>query len=137
MADDTPVPYSRAPINWTEDLITAICDALTEGFGINEIGAMPGMPSERAIYRHMAKDEAFGRRIARAREAQQEYEADKTVVMADQATPEDWQVVKLRIWARQWRAAKLAPKKYAERVQASDEPDGTITIEGGLPSDDA
>lgn len=36
--------------------------------------------------------------------------------MADQATPENWQVVKLRIWARQWRAAKLAPRKYGDKI---------------------
>src|SRR3984885_11190199 len=42
----------------------------------------------------------------------------QTVDMADAATPEDWQVVKLRIWARQWRASKLAPKVYGERIDA-------------------
>jgi hypothetical protein len=36
--------------------------------------------------------------------------------LADQATPENWQVVKLRIWARQWRAAKLAPRKYGDKI---------------------
>jgi len=62
----------------------------------------------------MAKDEDFRSAIARAREMQQEAEIDRTVDMADNATPEDHQVVKLRIWARQWRAAKLAPKKYGD-----------------------
>jgi terminase small subunit-like protein len=35
--------------------------------------------------------------------------------MADAATEADRQVVKLRIWARQWRGAKLAPKRYGEK----------------------
>ena len=35
--------------------------------------------------------------------------------MADAATEADYNVVKLRIWARQWRASKLAPKKYGDR----------------------
>ena len=39
--------------------------------------------------------------------------------MADMATPDDWQVVKLRIWARQWRASKLAPKKYGDKLELS------------------
>lgn len=64
----------------------------------------------------MATDETWRNEIARAREAQQEALIDETVDMADDATPEDWQVVKLRIWARQWRAGKLAPKKYGERA---------------------
>ena len=47
------------------------------------------------------------------------------VEMADKATPENWNVVKLRIWARQWRAAKLAPKKCGDKVQTEHSgPDG-------------
>jgi hypothetical protein len=36
--------------------------------------------------------------------------------MADEATAENRQTVRLRIWARQWRAAKLAPKKYGDKT---------------------
>lgn len=75
-------------------------------------------PSQPTIYRRMASDESFESRIAFARSAQQDYEADKCVEMADKATNEDWQVVKLRIWARQWRASKLAPKKYGDKIQS-------------------
>ena len=57
-----------------------------------------------------------------AREAQQEYEADYCVEMADEATPENWQLVKLRIWARQWRAAKLAPRRYGDKPVAETPP---------------
>ena len=63
----------------------------------------------------MAENDEFRARIARAREAQQEYEADYCVEMADKATPENWQLVKLRIWTRQWRAAKLAPRRYGDK----------------------
>ena len=48
--------------------------------------------------------------IARAREAQQHALVDQTVAMADAATVENWQLVRLQIQARQWRAGKLAPK---------------------------
>lgn len=50
---------------------------------------------------------------------------DDTVDLADEATPENVHVVKLRIWARQWRAAKLAPKKYGDSVNLKhSDPDG-------------
>jgi hypothetical protein len=81
--------------------------------------AEEGMPSKSAVYQRMAADEEFRTRIARAREAQQEAIIDETVEMADTATPDDWQVVKLRIWARQWRAAKLAPKKYGDKIDVT------------------
>ena len=64
----------------------------------------------------MARDKAIADKHAWAREQQQEAEVDHMVAMADEATEENYNVVKLRIWARQWRAAKLAPKKYGERT---------------------
>ena len=75
------------------------------------------MPHQAAVYLSMAQDDVFQRRIARAREAQQEAIIDGTIDLADTANPENVQVVKLQIWARQWRAAKLAPKKYGDRVE--------------------
>jgi plasmid stabilization system protein ParE len=53
--------------------------------------------------------------VSRARELQQDAEAERMIEMADAATVEDWQVVRLRIWARMWRASKLAPRKYGAK----------------------
>lgn len=98
------------------EMVERICALLVSGIGIAEICKADDMPAESTVYCRMADDEEFRRRIARAREAQQEAEIDRTITMADAATAEDWQVVKLRIWARHWRAAKLAPKKYGDKV---------------------
>ncbi len=106
--------------------VDEICDRLAGGEGLNIICADPHLPSEDTVYRRMAKDEAFASRIARAREAQQEFEADNIVKMADAATEDDWQVVKLRIHARQWRAAKLAPKKYGDKTLHGNDPDNPL-----------
>jgi hypothetical protein len=54
--------------------------------------------------------------------------------MADKATAEDWQVVKLRIWARQWRASKLAPKKYGEKIDHNHGGGMTIKMASSLRS---
>jgi hypothetical protein len=95
-----------------------ICIRIICGQSIVDIVADKTMPGERDFYKQLACDPVFAGHIARAREAQQDYEAEKMIKMADEATPEDWQVVKMRIWARQWRAAKLAPKKYGEKMHA-------------------
>jgi hypothetical protein len=108
-----------APFNWTHEVAQRICDELSGGVSIREIAATDWAPSEPTIYRRMASDQEFANRVALARIAQQDFEADKCVTMADAATPEDWQVVKLQIWARQWRAAKLAPKKYGDKVDVT------------------
>ncbi len=116
----------------TPEWLDELCDRLSSGEGINEITADQHMPAERTVYYHQAKDEAVCRRIARARVAQQDYEADNCIKMADAATADDFQVVKLRIWARQWRASKLAPKKYGDRItHAGDENNPVVTREIG------
>lgn len=110
-----------APFDWTPEIEQRICDELSSGVSIREIGVEDWAPSEPTIYRRMASDKAFADRIALARTAQQDYEADNCVTMADSATPEDWQVVKLQIWARQWRASKLAPKKYGDKIDVTSD----------------
>lgn len=99
-----------------EDVVQALCDRLIGGEGITEICASPDMPGKTQVYVRMAEDKDFRTRIAAAREAQQDAIVDDLIPMADAATVEDYNVVKLRIWARQWRAARLAPKKYGDRV---------------------
>lgn len=98
------------------DVVAKLCERIAAGEGISAICADDDMPAARSVYSKMAADEEFRRVIACAREAQQEFEADACIDMADKATMEDWQVVKLRIWARQWRAGKLAPKKYGDKL---------------------
>jgi hypothetical protein len=77
----------------------------------------------------MAEVPAFAERVSKARAAQQDREIEECVLMADQATPEDWQVVKLRIWARQWRASKLAPKKYGDKLELSGDAENPIAVQ--------
>lgn len=111
----------KTPIILTEQQTQALCDAIASGQSVRSSAHLAGI-SEPTVYRMMARDAEFASKIAAARSAQQDYEADNCVNMADDATPEDWQVVKLRIWARQWRASKLAPKKYGDKVTlAGDE----------------
>ena len=106
---------SKRGFPWTPTIEQAICDLLVGGASMHEIAKEPWAPSEATIYRRMASDDNFATKIANARAAQQDAEIEKCVQMADEATPENWQVVKMRIWARQWRASKLAPKKYGDQ----------------------
>lgn len=109
-----------------EMVVAEICDRLAGGEGLNEICRDDHMPSDDTVYRKMAKEVDFAVRIARAREAQQDAVPEKIVAMAEAATAEDWQVVKLRIHAYQWRAAKLAPKKYGDKVLHGSDPDNPL-----------
>ena len=106
----------RRPSVYDDGILDAICERLVAGEALKAICRDSDMPSEGAVYRAMAKDESVRSAIARAREAQQDAIADAIVEMADNATAENWQVVKLRIWTRQWVMARLAPKKYGDRI---------------------
>ncbi len=116
---------SEVTIAWSEELMTDICDHLTTGKSLIDVAKLQGYPSADSMYRQMAKDDDFAARIACARAAGQHHEADACVQMADMATVEDHQVVKLRIWARQWRASKLNPRAYGDKV----------ALTGGGPDD--
>ena len=105
----------KRPSVHDEGALQSVCDALIEGLSIKQACKPENMPRWQEIYLEMQRNEKVRNAIAHAREAQQEVTADDIVDMADLATPEDHNVVKLRIWARQWRAAKLAPKKYGEK----------------------
>jgi len=108
------------------EIVKEICDRLSGGEATFDICQDKHMPHVSSLYRRMAKDDKFATIIAQARVAQQDYEADACIKMADEATPDNWQVVKMQIWARQWRASKLSPKKYGDRIQ--NEQSGTITV---------
>jgi hypothetical protein len=70
------------------------------------------MPHKGTVFRRMAVDATVATAIARAREAGQDAISDRMRQTAASATPETWQVARLKIWTDQWLAAKLAPKKY-------------------------
>lgn len=105
-----------AHIDWNGPLIEAFLSEVASGESVRSLAGTNGFPSEKAVYLQMAKDPSFATRMAAARATQQDREMDACIHMADEATPEDWQAVKLRIWARQWRASKLAPKKYGDKI---------------------
>jgi hypothetical protein len=121
----------RPPIKPSVDdprAIERVLERLIGGMGMEEACSPPDCPSKAAVYLRMARDAEFATVIARAREAQQHAIIDQTVDMADAATLENWQVVRLQIWARQWRAGKLAPRIYGERVNANVT--GEVTLAG-------
>jgi P27 family predicted phage terminase small subunit len=75
--------------------------------------------------------EEFLAQYVRAREEQADYYADEMVEIAD--TTDDPQKARLQIDARKWKASKLAPKKYGEKIQHAGHDGGALTVrwEGG------
>lgn len=118
----------RRPRPTDNGVLQLICNGLIAGNSIRKVCEPVTMPSCTDVYVEMARNEDFRNAIARARIAQQDVIVDEIVDMADAASSDDWQVVKLRIWARQWRAAKLAPKRYGDSPETGDEDEAPVPI---------
>jgi len=113
---------------WTEDIENEIFRRMQEGEAISAIcgkGRDDWLPHEWTFYKRITEDEDFAKKYARAREVQAHRETEEIRAIADLATPEDVHVARLRIDARKWRASKLAPKVYGDKLAiggASDLP---------------
>jgi hypothetical protein len=114
----------QRPSIFDPGILEAVCDRIMAGESVKAICRDPAMPDETEVYRAAAKSDEVRSSIAHAREVQQDAIVDQIVGMADAATVEDHQVVKLRIWARQWQASKLAPKKYGDAMRV----DGNVSV---------
>jgi len=101
----------------TDAIVDEICERLSIGSNLVEICQDPHMPDRATISRWQANDEELASRIARARDIGQDYSIDECKQIADLATPEDVNVAKLRIFARQWEASKRASRRFGDKIQ--------------------
>lgn len=117
---------SRPPFEWTEDIETEILERIAKGEAIRSICEDDWLPSWPTFRKRLIDDEAFATRYARSRDAQADAIFDEVQDIADQATPESVAVDRLRIDVRKWRAGKLRPKVYGERLDLTHaNPDGS------------
>lgn len=121
-----------------EEAVGRLCEYLVSGMSMTVACSHPDVPVKSEVYKKMARDEVFSTVIARARVAQQIALIDETQDMVDAATAEDWQVVRLRVWQRQWTAAKLASKLYGDKLQhanAAGDGDQEVVYRWAGPTD--
>lgn len=135
------------PSSFTQDVADLICDRLGQGESLRTICSDADMPDQKTVFRWL-RDEAlssFRQQYACAREVQADTIFDEILDIAD--TPLEGTRVKigkdgteitredmlghrrLQIDARKWMAAKLAPKKYGDKLELDHKGDlGPITI---------
>ena len=113
--------------NWepTDELVQDILEQLADGKSLRQICSSPDMPSRHTVMRWQDQNAEFATKCARAREWQADYMDDLVLETANACTPETAQADRVKISAYQWRASKLAPKKYGEKIeQTHSGPDG-------------
>ena len=132
------------PTKYTEELADQICDMIsTSSIGLNHICAkLKIAPS--SVYLWLSENKEFSDKYARAREIQADFLADEIIEIADDSSRDTKTIRKggeivevedtewtnrsrLRVDARKWKASKLAPKKYGDKIQT--EHSGAVKIE--------
>ena len=121
---------------YTEALADIICERIaTSSSGIHVICKEKEMPSPSTIFKWLGEQKTFSDKYARAREAQAEFLADEIIEIADDTSKDtlisdegneyansEWiNRSRLRVDARKWKASKLAPKKYGDKLDISSE----------------
>lgn len=113
------------PTIYSEVLADQICVRIAAGDSVRKICQANDMPNEETIYRWILNLEAFSKKYRTAREIQQERYLDELIEIADEkprVTPMGStdsgavQHAKLRIDTRKWTMARLAPRKYGDKM---------------------
>lgn len=113
------------PSKYSDKIADEICERMVNGEEIVKICLDEDMPSRTTVYRWMAERPDFGARIARAREGLADYVAWQIAELSQNCTNETANPDRVKLAALQWRAARLAPKRYSEKhITEVSGPDG-------------
>lgn len=117
------------PSKYSEALAEKILNGLMEGNSLRKLCEREDMPHRSTVVRWMAADEAFAAKCAHARELQADLMDDMIIDTAEACTPENAAAARVKISAYQWRASKLAPKRYGDKLAiGGDEGLGPLTV---------
>ncbi len=111
-------PGPGRPSSYTPELATAICERIAEGLSLRKICVADDMPDRTTVNRWLAADPEFAAKYARAREEQGDLMDDRQldVVQKLESGEMDPHTAKVIVGVLQWRASKLVPKRYGDRL---------------------
>lgn len=131
MTKKTNKPKGR-PTLLTYPLVNKICARLAEGESLRGICSNKDMPDKATVMRWLAANTEFRDQYARAREVQADFWAEQIIEISD--TPMEGTRVeegkdgsktvredmlghrRLQVDTRKWLMARMAPKKYGDRL---------------------
>jgi len=114
-------------------MVDALLVQIETGKSMREVCRMDGMPDHTTVIRWMRDDAALATRYARARTAQADtlFDRMEAVEEAVAAGTMDSHAARVVLDSMRWRASKLAPKVYGDRLDVSVS-DTRISISGAL-----
>jgi hypothetical protein len=120
--------------SYTEEQAAAICDWIAGGRSLVSYCKRKGTPNYRTVTRWLKEQPAFQADYRLAHEHQAAYLAEEILDLSDKqrltkvsskysggevvvVTKDNVERTRLQIDARKWYAAKLAPKKYGDKLE--------------------
>lgn len=129
-------PIGR-PTDYSPEIAELICERIAGGEGLVKICKGDDMPARSTVMRWLFKNKEFSDRYALAREAQADFFFEEILEISDGAegdalldadgnptgkvNHENINRSRLRVDTRKWVIARLAPKKYGDRVEFDGE----------------
>lgn len=116
---------------YTTEIAQDICTRIANGEFLVNICKEPGYPSRDTVtsWYVLNKNGEFARMYARARNSLTDLLAEQVVTMADASygeTMENLVSARLSIDSRKWYCAKVAPKKYGDKITEDSTDDKEI-----------
>lgn len=129
-------PSAGRPSEYSQDLADSLIEWMSNGKSLRSWCDQPGAPAASTIFRWLGDHPDFAHAYARAREAQADAIFDECLDIADDKG-EDWimtangpkfnkeaaQRSRIRVETRLKVAARLNPRKYAERMDVNVQDD--------------
>ena len=116
---DKPRKKPGPPSTYTDAIGEEICFRVAVGESLKKICATPGMPTERRVMRWLANNAKLASEYARAREQQADAMDALIMEVAEASTPETAAADRIKIDAFRWRASKLKPKVYGDKLDVA------------------
>jgi hypothetical protein len=104
------------PRKYREKLAEQICNELIAGKSLMKICAQEGMPSRSTVLSWLTLYPTFRTMYQFARESQADLMDDLILDTANKCSESDYQSSRVKINAYQWRASRLKPKQYGDRI---------------------
>lgn len=108
--------YSTADSPERAAIVARVCERIADGVTV-KTALRPEKVNRATLWRWLEEDAVLRARYERARVAQAHALAEDVIDLADAATPDTANAVRLAIDARKWYASKLAPRLFSERLE--------------------
>lgn len=119
------------PSIFSQEIADRICELLADKYSLRQICTRDDMPNRATVHRWMAEKPDFATKCVHAREEQADYIVEDCIDIEDRTIAGEINPAAARavLASKQWRASKLAPKKYGDKLAlGQDESLGPITV---------